>query len=184
MKILFAEDDAVSRATLSAVLRAAGHEMTVAENGQDALDAWLLTEHRVVISDWMMPGLDGLELCRRIRARRGDRYTYFIMLTGKIGKENYLTAMQAGTDDFLTKPVDPDELNARLQVAERILGLHEEVHALEGLLPICSYCKRIRNERDEWSALEGYIEKRSHAEFTHGICPDCYARHVEPQLRG
>lgn len=184
MNILFAEDDPVSRAKLTAVLNAAGHKTTVVENGEDAWGAWLLAEYRVVLSDWMMPELDGLELCRRIRAHKAHHYTYFIMLTGKTGKENYLAAMQAGTDDFVTKPVDPDELHARLHVAERILGLREELNALEGLLPICSYCKRIRNERGEWSQLEGYIEKRSAAEFSHGICPDCFTRHVEPQLGG
>ena len=182
MNILVAEDDAVARATLEAVLSAAGHKASVVDNGQAALDCWRLGEHRVVISDWMMPEMDGLELCRRIRERRSDRYTYFMLLTGRAGKASYLTAMEAGIDDFVAKPVDPDELKARLQVAERILGLREQLHALEGLLPICSYCKRIRNEQDQWSALEGYVEQRSRAQFSHGICPDCYTRHVEPQL--
>jgi phosphoserine phosphatase RsbU/P len=105
-----------------------------------------------------------------------------MLLTASGGRDNFLAAMEAGIDDFITKPVDPAELRARLTVAERILGLREELHALEGLLPICSYCKRIRNDRDEWSSLEGYIEKRSKAEFSHGICPDCYRKHLEPQL--
>jgi DNA-binding response OmpR family regulator len=92
--------------------------------------------------------------------------------------------MDAGIDDFITKPVDADELKDRLRVAERILGLRERMYALEGLLPICSYCKRIRNDQEQWSSLEGFIERRSHAEFSHGICPDCYKLEVEPQLKG
>ena len=184
MNVLVAEDDAVTRQLLVALLAAAGHKATAVENGRDAWDAWLLAKPRVVISDWQMPEVDGLELCRRLRARRGEHYTYFVLLTARSGKESYLTAMEAGIDDFITKPVDPDELKARLTVAERILGLREELHALEGLLPICSYCKRIRNDRDQWTSLEGYIEKRSKAEFSHGICPDCYVRYVEPQLGG
>lgn len=183
MNILIAEDEPVSRKVLESILVAAGHRVTGVENGLDALDAWRLAESRVVISDWAMPEMDGLDLCRHIREERRDRYTYYILLTGRSGKDSFLAAMDAGIDDFITKPVDGDELKARLRVAERILGLRERMDALEGLLPICSYCKRIRNEQDQWSALEGYIEKRSGAEFSHGICPECYGKHMEPHLK-
>lgn len=182
MNILIAEDDPVGRLTLQSVLKAAGYQVTAVSDGQEALDAWRLTEARVVISDWMMPEMDGLELCRQIRDGRSPLYTYFILLTGRGGKESFLTAMESGIDDFITKPVDADELKARLGVAQRILGMRQRMDALEGLLPICSYCKRIRGERDEWSELEGYIETRSQAEFSHGICPDCYRTRVEPNL--
>ena len=183
MNILIAEDDPVSGKVLEATLRAGGNQVTVTGDGLDAWDAWHLAEPSVVISDWMMPEMDGLELCRRIRKERHDRYTYFILLTGRSGKDSYLAAMEAGIDDFITKPVDTDELKARLRVAERILGLRQRMDVLEGLLPICSYCKRIRNEQQQWSALEGYIEKRSGAEFSHGICPECYKTHVEPHVQ-
>lgn len=182
MKILIAEDDAVSRAKLAALLKAQGHDVTATEDGMEAWGAWQIAQLRVVVSDWDMPEIDGLELCRRLRAYQAPNYTYFILLTGATGRENFLSAMEAGIDDFMTKPVDAEELRARLTVAERILGLRAELNALEGLLPICSYCKRIRNDRDEWSSLEGYIEKRSHAEFSHGVCPDCYKKHLEPHL--
>jgi predicted Fe-S protein YdhL (DUF1289 family) len=76
------------------------------------------------------------------------------------------------------------ELKARLRVAERILACANGLDALEGLLPICGYCKRIRDDREEWSALEGYIEKRSGAAFSHGVCPDCMRKHLEPYLQG
>jgi DNA-binding response OmpR family regulator len=126
--------------------------------------------------------VDGLELCRRIRAERRQQYTYFLLQTTRSGKQSYLTAMRAGIDDFVTKPVDPDELLARLGAAERILDLRRELSQLQGLLPICSYCKRIRRDDQEWQQIERYIAARSDAEFSHGICPDCYRRHVEPQL--
>ena len=184
LSLLVADDDPVALQMLAAVLRGAGHKATLAPNGADAWDAWLISQSRVVLSDWNMPEKDGLELCRNIRARPSEAYTYFIILTSHGGKQNYLAAMDAGVDDFLTKPVDVDELKARLQVAERILRLREELNALEGLLSVCSYCKRIRNDQGGWGSLEGYIEKRSRAEFSHGICPDCYAKHVEPQLGG
>jgi len=184
MKILVAEDDLVSQRVLVAALTALGHQVTAVENGADAWDAWQLARNRVVVSDWLMPEMDGLELCRRLRARHGEPYTYFILLTARSGKENYLVAMEAGSDDFLTKPVDRDELQARLRVAERVLEVRQELEQLEGLLSICSYCKRIRNDQGQYTSLEGYIEKRSRAEFSHGVCSECYENILRPQIEG
>lgn len=176
MKILIAEDEPVSAKLLEATLKNLGHEVTKAANGAEAWDNWLIAQPGVVISDWQMPELEGVDLCRRIREKRGARYTYFILLTARGGRDSFRAAMEAGIDDFLTKPVDREELAARLQVAERILGLREELSALEGLLSICSYCKRIRDADGGYGSLERYIEQRSGAEFSHGICPECYER--------
>ena len=184
ISVLVTDDDPVSRALVSALVRAAGYQVSVAEHGREAWDALQLARIPVVISDWYMPEMDGPELCRRIRGRRSEPYVYFILITSRGGKEQYLAGMEAGADDFITKPVDPDELRARLVVAERILGLRRELQQLEGLLPICAYCKRIRDDRNTWSSLEGYVEQRSEAQFSHGICPDCYKKHVQPQLGG
>lgn len=182
MSVLIVDDDPVSLAQLSALARAAGCEVSVAQHGGEAWATLQIARIPVVISDWFMPELDGPELCRRIRGRRDEPYVYFVLVTSRGGKERYLAGMEAGADDFITKPVDPDELRARLKVAERILGLRRELQQLEGLLPICSYCKRIRDDRENWGSLEGYIEQRSEAQFSHGICPDCYKKYVEPQL--
>ncbi len=92
--------------------------------------------------------------------------------------------MEAGADDFITKPVDMDELHARLKAAERILGLRTHVQQLEGLLPICAYCKRIRDAAEQWESIERYVEARSAAQFSHGYCPECYEKHVRPQIEG
>ena len=182
LSVLIVDDDAVSCAQLRALVGAAGYTPSVATNGREAWDMLQLARIPIVISDWYMPELDGPELCRRIRARQGEPYVYFVLITSRGGKQQYLAGMEAGADDFVAKPVDPDELRARLTVAERILGLRRELQQLEGLLPICAYCKRIRDDHENWGSLETYIEQRSAAQFSHGICPACYAKHVQPQL--
>jgi phosphoserine phosphatase RsbU/P len=182
MKILFADDDSVSRVILTARLKKMGHDVIVAEDGGEAWDAFHTGKPQVVITDWMMPNLDGLELCRRIRSRMEEKYVYIIMLTSREGKKAYMEGIEAGADDFLHKPVDMDELAARLLVAERILSLHTEVRQLEGLLPICSYCKNIRDDNNTWMPIEGYISRRTDAKFSHGACPSCFTKYVTPQL--
>ena len=184
VSVLIIDDDPVARAQLAALAKAAGYAVSVAEHGREAWEILQFARVPMVISDWYMPEMDGVELCRRIRARRDAPYVYFILITSRGGKQQYLAGMEAGADDFIAKPVDPDELKARLTVAERILGLRRELQQLAGLLPICSYCKRIRDDTEHWSSLEGYIEKRSEAQFSHGICPACYKKYVEPQLGG
>ncbi|MFC0676710.1 GGDEF domain-containing protein [Lysobacter korlensis] len=125
MKILVAEDDATSRLVLGATLRSLGHDVTTVEDGAAALEAWRREEFGLVISDWLMPLLDGPGLCRHVRAERRPHYTYVILLTSLEGKGNYLSGIEAGADDFITKPLDREVLAARLSVAERIIGLHE-----------------------------------------------------------
>lgn len=180
--VLVVDDDPVSSAQFGALARAAGYNVSLAQNGRDAWDLLQIARVPIVISDWYMPEMDGPELCRRIRARTREPYVYFILVTSRGGKQQYLAGMEAGADDFIAKPVDPDELRARLTVAERILGLRHELQQLEVLLPICSYCKRIRNEREEWESLDRYLERRFDAQLSHGICPECYAKYVQPQL--
>lgn len=127
MKILIADDDTTSRLLLGATLKKLGHEVTAVENGRQALEAWRQEQHTLLISDWMMPELDGLELCRLIRDEPALQYTYIVLLTSLAGKGRYLDGMGAGADDFINKPYDEDSLAARLHVAERILALHEKL---------------------------------------------------------
>ncbi len=182
MKILIAEDDSVSRLILLTKLRNLGHEVVSTVDGKEAWHKFLEEQPRLIITDWMMPTLDGLDLCRRIRSHDQEHYAYVIMLTALAGKKNFLEGMEAGVDDFLTKPVDMEELTARLRVAKRILTLQTEVRQLEGLLPICAYCKNIRDENNVWEPIEGYLRKKTEATFTHGYCPSCYDIHVKPQM--
>ena len=161
---------------LEASLKKRGHEVVAVENGLLAWKAFQKEYFPVMISDWMMPEMDGLALFRNIRKLPRDNYTYLVLLTALEGKTNYLEAMEAGADDFITKPFDADQLTARIQVADRILGLHRHVTQLEGLLPICCGCKKIRDENDHWQRVENYIEVHSEARFTHGYCPECYEK--------
>ncbi len=182
MKVLAVEDDPVSRRILVAVLEQLGHSVLAAADGLAAWEQFELQPFEAVVTDWMMPRMDGLELTRRIREAGRDRYTYVLLLTALNGRDRYLDGMKAGADDFLSKPLDREELHARLRVATRILGLQRTVTQLEGLLPICSYCKKIRDEAEQWSGVEEYVSRRTDATFSHGICPDCYERHLRPQL--
>ena len=125
MKVMIAEDDRDSRELLSWLLEKVGYQVVATENGKQAWDAYRRDKFRLVISDLLMPDVDGLELCRRIRSMPSSQYTYIILLTALIGKRDYLEGMEAGADDFITKPFDPDELKARLRVAERIVAIQE-----------------------------------------------------------
>ncbi|MEI6862095.1 MAG: response regulator [Verrucomicrobiota bacterium] len=183
MKILIAEDDPVARAVLRQALRRLGHETVEAADGEMALRVLAGDPVRVIVSDWMMPGLDGLGLCRAVRGRVGADYVYFILLTGRDATEdNQREAIEAGVDDFLTKPLDVQEIWMRLRVAERILRFATQVRQLEEFLPICGYCKKIRDDQNYWQQIEGYINARTGTDFSHSICPDCYARVVLPEI--
>jgi sigma-B regulation protein RsbU (phosphoserine phosphatase) len=179
LKILVAEDENASRLVLAASLVKRGHEVVAVEDGRKAWEAFKKEYFPVLISDWLMPEMDGLALCREIRKLPHDNYTYLVLLTALEGKTNYLEAMDAGADDFITKPFDADQLTARIQVAERILRLHRHVNQLEGLLPICCSCKKIRDGNDNWQRVESYIEIHSEARFTHGYCPECYEKFMQ-----
>ncbi len=184
MKVLIAEDEEISRRILQTRLVKLGHDVVAVEDGESAWNSFLVHRPRIIITDWMMPVVDGLELCRRIRSCDRERYAYVVFLTALSGKRFFLEGMDAGADDFMTKPVDMDELTARLRVAERILDMRTKMTQLEGLLPICSYCKKIRDEKNAWHPVEGYIKQRTDVTFTHGCCPECREKYVLPQLEG
>jgi sigma-B regulation protein RsbU (phosphoserine phosphatase) len=197
MKILVAEDQTVSRRILEASLRKWGYEVEGVENGTRAWEILQGEEApQLAILDWLMPGMDGIEICRQIRLRPQTQPVYIILLSARSGREDKIHGLQAGADDYITKPFDRDELRARVQVGIRVLELQgalahrvrqleealSRVKQLQGLLPICSYCKKIRNDRNYWQQVEGYISERSEAQFSHGICPECYAQYVQPEL--
>jgi CheY-like chemotaxis protein len=182
LKVLVADDDAASRAVLRAALRKLGHVCVEAATGSEAWEVYRREAPALILADWMMPGVDGLELCRMIRADRRARYPYVMLVTVMGGKGSYLRGMAAGADDFVSKPFDAEEMAARLRVGERIIGLQDEIRQLHGLLPICSYCRRIRDAADDWSDLETYVARQTEATFSHTICSSCYDARIETEI--
>ena len=177
-EILLAEDEGVTRAVLAATLEGMGHRVRQFADGRAAWEAYDLAPARVVISDWKMPGMDGLEFCRRVRNRLGTEYTYFILVTAnESGDLGYDYEIGEEVDDFLVKPVERGQLWRRLRVAARILRFTTQVQQMERLLPICSYCHKIREgEEGPWETLESYVGARTGSSFSHGVCPDCEER--------
>ena len=183
MKIIVAEDDPVSRERLKSTLSKLGHEVQAFPNGGEAWEAYQGGKARLIISDWMMPEMDGLDLCRNIRKTSGMDYVYFILVTAlRTGGNDYDRAVQAGVDDFLVKPLDADSIWRRLFVAERILNYTVTIKQLKDLIPICMYCKNIRNDSDYWQSIENYFHEHTGSDFSHGICPDCYDRFSADQF--
>ena len=185
-KILIADDEPVTRAAVKKVVARRGWEVVVCDNGHDAAAQFdLENPPDVAVLDWMMPGLDGSELCQRLRKKKVR--AYLIMLTGRTRPEDLVQALASGADDYVRKPFDWSELIARIKVGVRVSLLQRQLDEkvcqlqaslanakqLGGLLPICSYCKRIRDDRDYWNGLEHYISSHSDAKFTHGVCPSC-----------
>ena len=179
MNVLIADDDPTSRIVLSATLKKLGHQVAVAKDGAEAWTVFENGDVPLLISDMVMPRVDGLELCRRIRAAKRPKYTYIILLTSVSGKSGYLVGMRAGADDFINKPFDEEQLAARLVAAGRILNLQSQVNQLSGLLPICCVCKKVRDDQNYWQQVESYISKRTDARFSHSYCPDCFKKAMQ-----
>jgi DNA-binding response OmpR family regulator len=183
MDILIAEDDFISRKLLVNILEELGHVVTVANDGEEAWDAYTAQPNRLVITDWLMPRLDGLDLVKRIRSDDQSDYTYVILLTANIGqRENYFKAMDAGVDDFLAKPLDRLELEIRLRVAERILKAASHIHSLESVLTICAYTKQVNFPDEGWQTIEDFMRRHLGLTVSHGIDPEYYDRVIKPQL--
>jgi DNA-binding response OmpR family regulator len=199
MKALIADDDLTYRRMLQALLGKWGYDLVVAADGDAAWQVLHAPDApQIAILDWMMPGKDGVEICRQIRESSQSDPKYIILLTSKGEKKDIVSGLDAGADDYITKPFESEELRARVQVGERILRLQSElarrvkelqealdqIETLEGILPICMYCKKIRNDQNYWQQVETYITQHSQAEFTHGLCPECFEKHIKRPLQG
>ena len=197
MKVLIAEDDSISRLMLQSMLVEWGYEVIAVADG---VEAWRTLQSpdapRLAVLDWVMPGMDGVEVCRRVRARPTQDPVHLILLTSRDEKADIVAGLKGGASDYVTKPFDRDELQARIQVGRTVVELQQslaarvreleealtQVKQLQGLLPICCYCKKIRDDKNYWQQVEEYLGHHSALQFSHGICPHCWEKVVKPQL--
>ncbi len=197
MRILIADDDDVSRLELASLLTHSGYEVTVATDGPTA---WNILRGkdppRLAILDWLMDEMDGVDVCRRVRECPELRNVYLILLTSRGDREHILEGLRAGANDYVTKPYEAVELLARVRIGTQLVALQSklvakvhdmedtltQVKQLQGLLPICCYCKSIRDGENTWQKVESYVRDHSEATFSHGICPECWNAHVKPQF--
>jgi DNA-binding response OmpR family regulator len=191
MRILIADDQEINRRLLRYLLEKEGHTVLEAEDGAGALDQLSAqTAPSLAVLDWEMPAMDGPEVCRRVRSLTNHPFTYLILLTVRNKTEDIVEGLHAGADDYVVKPFDRKELTARVRIGARMADLQRslvervaeleaalaQINQLRGLLPICAYCKKIRDDQNYWQEVEHYIGQRSDTRFTHGICPTCYAK--------
>lgn len=197
LNVLLAEDDATTRLVTRRRLQAWGYEPIVVTDGDSAWETLeTLEEPCIAVLDWMMPGLDGLEVCRRVRTHQPDALRYLVLLTSRQTKDDVVEGLESGADDYVAKPFHAAELRARLSNGARLLELQSSlarrideleratrhVRQLQSLLPICSYCKRVRSDQNYWTQVESYLGEHLDVQFSHGICPSCYEHHVQPEL--
>ena len=191
MRILIAEDDVTSRLLLERALKRWGHNIVAAECGSDALKILQdVNGPQLAVLDWLMPQLTGVEVCRELRKQKSLPARYLILLTSKSEKEDIVSGLEAGADDYITKPFNQDELRARIKVGLRVVELQQQLAErvtqledaivrekhLQGLLPICSYCKKIRDDGNYWHQVENYIVSHADVRFSHSVCPECASR--------
>jgi CheY-like chemotaxis protein len=197
LHVLVADDDSVSRIVVAAILKKAGYAVVMAKDGHEA---WAHlsgeTPPAIAVLDWMMPGLDGPEILTRLRQTGTSTPVYVILVTSRDSSDDIVTGLKAGANDYVTKPANPDELVARVNVGARVVDLQRaladrvrsleealsNVKTLQGLLPMCSYCKAIRDDRNYWQRVETYLHDHSGVQFSHSYCPTCYERYVRPEL--
>ncbi len=197
MRILIAEDDPLSRRVLEMTLVKWGYDVVVTCDGAQAWEALQQEDApQLAILDWMMPGMDGLQICHLARETPATKSIHLILLTAKGDKDDLVTGLAAGASDFVTKPFNREELRARVQVGARVVELQRsladhvkeleaslsQVRQLQGILPICAHCKKIRDDQNYWQKVENYVSDHSEAQFSHSVCPGCYESIVQPEL--
>jgi phosphoserine phosphatase RsbU/P len=195
-RILVVDDEKLMRMVIVEALN--GYEILEAESG---VSAWEILQKdnapELILIDWMMPEMDGIEVIRLLRAKETRKLAHIILITSRSQKSDIVEGLQAGANDYISKPFNVKELQARVTIGAETVRLRSElagrvaeleeamgrIMKLEKLLPICSYCKKIRDGKDEWQQLETYITNRSAISFSHGVCPECYKTILEPQIQ-
>jgi DNA-binding response OmpR family regulator len=197
-KVLVVEDDPFFQRILCKRMSAEGYQVTAASDGREGMKAIVTAEPDLVISDWMMPEVDGLELCQSVKTGLREAAPYFILLTAKGEISDKLLALETGADDYLVKPCDQGELIARVRAGLKIVELTQQLRrttaeldaakaALASVhrdgahlgenIPICSFCKKVRDHDGIWHDIDRYLTSIAQADFSHGVCPDCRRSH-------
>ena len=191
MRIMIAEDDPTSRAMLAGIFQKAGHEVLLTCDGAEA---WEVLRKpgapALAILDWMMPQLSGPDVIRRVRERPTDQPPYLMILTSRADKSDIIAGLEAGANDYLSKPFNVGELCARVEVGRHIVELQAslaakieelrqaalQIKTLRGIVPICASCKMIRDDKGYWNQVESYISAHTEGLFSHSLCPSCVRR--------
>ena len=187
MKILIAEDDLTSQLMIKATVFKAGYEPMVTGDGLSAYEILSKPDApKLAVLDWMMPGMDGVEVCRKVRELKSNNPAYLILLTSRDNKKDIIHGLKSGANDYIVKPYDVEELQVRIGVGRKVVELQAslagrimelqdalaQIKTLKGLLPICMYCKKIRDDKQYWQQVESYVSTHSEAQFSHGVCPE------------
>jgi DNA-binding response OmpR family regulator len=208
-KILVVDDIKKNIQVLGSILGKEGYAVSYATDGDKALDMTTTEDFDLILLDVMMPGMDGFEVCRRLKKQPQTQEIPILFLTAKSEQDDIIRGLEHGAVDYLTKPFNTAELIVRvktqisLRQAQRIIlernaelekkneelerlivenkQAKSEINTLRGILPICSHCKKIRNDKGYWTTIESYISKHSEAEFSHGMCLDC-AKKLYPDI--
>ncbi|MCX6993979.1 MAG: response regulator transcription factor [Kiritimatiellaeota bacterium] len=197
MKLLIAEDDAMSQIMLKAMVAKAGYDPILTGDGLSAYEVLGKPDApKLAILDWMMPGMDGVEVCRKVREINTSDPPYLILLTSRDNREDIVKGLKSGANDYIVKPYDVEELQVRIGVGRKVIDLQaslagriaelqaamSQIKTLQGILPICMYCKKIRDDKQYWQQVESYVSTHTEAQFSHGVCPDCYKKYLQPEL--
>ena len=164
--VLAVDDKPQNLQFLGKLLSDNGYEVGMSQNGRQALNFVKKNEPDLILLDIMMPDMDGYEVCEQLKKDFTARHIPIIFLTAKTDSKDIVKGFDVGGADYVTKPFNSAELLARIKT-------HIEIRTLRGLLPMCSKCKKIRNDEGFWKQVDLYIEEHSQITFTHGICPDC-----------
>jgi CheY-like chemotaxis protein len=194
VKLLIAEDDAMSRRLMQAVLEDLQLDVITADDGDEALEVIEHDAPAIILLDWMLPGVSGIEICRKVRQRNLRERPYIVMVTFRDQDEDVVAAFEAGADDYVTKPLNPRQLHARLTAGVRLVlrehALVQEQAALQAalaslrnmpsLVPMCSCCRRV-SDGGNWLSADRYLSLLAGVQFTHVICPTCAPRLMQPK---
>ncbi len=171
--ILIVDDTPQNVQVLARTLEEENYELAVAMNGKDALAFVKREEPDLILLDVMMPEMDGYEVCRILKENEKTAGIPVIFLTAKRETDDIVKGFDAGGVDYIIKPFNGKELMARVNAHVELALARKEIHELQGIIPICSNCKNVRDDEGYWQQVETYVENRSEASFSHGVCPDC-----------